>query len=67
MKEVQAHDMELQDLFTFRHFNEKYTVDDGAEMQHGLNEVYKKIYALGTHETREQMESMKPTLMSNDE
>ncbi|WP_042421167.1 hypothetical protein [Geomicrobium sp. JCM 19038] len=67
LSEVQAHDMELQDLFTFRHFNEEYTDDDSREFQHGLDHVYKRIYELGTHKTREDMESMRPTLMSNED
>ncbi|MBB6450635.1 hypothetical protein HNR44_002625 [Geomicrobium halophilum] len=67
MLNVQTHDMELKDLFSFRHFNEDFTSADSERFQHGLNEVYKKIYELGTEETKMKMDQLNPSPLSNDE
>lgn len=52
LDEVQAHDMELADLFTFKHFDERYSDADRNETQQGLNQIYDKLYELGTEDTR---------------
>ncbi|QQK79463.1 hypothetical protein HUG20_05865 [Salicibibacter cibi] len=65
--DVQKHDMELADLFSFRHFNEHFTTDDSERFQHGINQVYRTIYELGTPETKEKMDSMDPSPITNDE
>ncbi|SDJ12014.1 hypothetical protein [Natribacillus halophilus] len=67
MMDVQKHDMELADLFTFRHFNEEFTTADSDRFQHGMNDVYRKIYELGTNDTRTKMDSMHPSPLTNDE
>lgn len=56
--EVQAHDMELGDLFTFKHYNDKEIDRDRNEFQRGLEDVYRMIYKLGTPETKRQIESL---------
>ncbi|WP_078551934.1 hypothetical protein [Bacillus alkalicellulosilyticus] len=56
--EVQAHDMELGDLFTFKHFNELETDRDRNETQRGLYDVYRMIHKFGTTETKRAIESL---------
>ncbi|AXF57646.1 hypothetical protein [Salicibibacter kimchii] len=65
--DVQTHDMELADLFSFRHFDENFTTADSERFQHGINQVYRTIYELGTQETKEKMDSMDQSPLSNDE
>ncbi|WP_209124066.1 hypothetical protein [Alkalihalobacillus sp. BA299] len=65
LKEVQAHDLELSDLFTFKHFNEEFAEADRRETQRGLNQIYRKIYELGTPQTKQALEEIH--LMENDE
>lgn len=58
LDEVQAHDMELADLFTFKHFNEEFTEADRKETQEGLNQVFQELYRLGTEETKKALEEL---------
>ncbi|MDE5414865.1 hypothetical protein [Alkalihalobacterium chitinilyticum] len=65
LQEVQAHDLEAADLFTFKHFNEEFSEADRRETQRGLNQVYRLIYELGTPQTKQALEEIH--LMDNDE
>ncbi|MFB5664218.1 hypothetical protein [Alteribacillus sp. HJP-4] len=56
--EVQDHDVERQNLFTFRHFNEALTETDRHEYQDGLDKVFQMIYKYGSAETKKQVESI---------
>ena len=58
LTEVQAHDMQLRNLFSFRHFTEEYSDEDRNEFQEGLNQVYEQIYKLGTPETKRIVEEI---------
>ncbi|MFC0471272.1 hypothetical protein ACFFHM_12440 [Halalkalibacter kiskunsagensis] len=55
LHEVQSHDLELGNLFTFRHFDDSKIDDDRNEYQRGLNDVYEELYRLGTAETKEKI------------
>lgn len=55
LHEVQAHDVELGNLFTFRHFDDKKIDRDHNEYQRGLNDVFDELYRLGTEETKEKI------------
>ncbi|GAE31139.1 hypothetical protein [Halalkalibacter hemicellulosilyticus] len=52
LREVQAHDVELGNLFTFRHFDDQEGDRDKNEYQRGLNDVFEELYRLGTEETK---------------
>lgn len=52
LRQVQAHDLELGNLFTFRHFFDDKVDTDRNEYQRGLNDIYEAIYQLGTPETK---------------
>lgn len=58
LTEVQKHDLELRDLFSFRHFNELYTDNDRNETQLGLNHIYRELHRLGTPETKQKIEEI---------
>lgn len=58
LSEVQAHDMELSNLFTFKHFNNKIADADRDETQRGWNAVYKQLYELGTPPTKQAIEEI---------
>ncbi|WP_227938023.1 hypothetical protein [Alkalihalobacillus deserti] len=58
LREVQAHDLELGNLFTFRHFDDEKEDRDRNEYQRGLNDVYEAIYRLGTAETKEKIKEI---------
>ncbi|MBU8908864.1 hypothetical protein KH400_19890 [Desertibacillus haloalkaliphilus] len=58
LKEVQTHDLELRNLFTFRHFKDEFLDDDSNEFQNGLDHVYQKLYELGTPKTKQQIEEI---------
>ncbi|NEU31882.1 hypothetical protein GN156_14005 [bacterium LRH843] len=65
LREVQAHDMELGSMFTFKHFDETGRIHDKDEYQRGLNDVYEEIYRLGTPETKQQIEEI--NLINHDQ
>lgn len=52
LHEVQAHDVELGNLISFRHFDDETGDADKNEYQRGLDDVFKEIYRLGTEETK---------------
>ncbi|SDB83956.1 hypothetical protein [Shouchella lonarensis] len=52
LHEVNRHDVELGNLFSFRHFDETASDTDKNEYQAGLNDVYDRLYELGTAETK---------------
>jgi hypothetical protein len=58
LHEVQAHDMELGNTFTFRHFYDDKVDRDRNEYQRGLNDVYEELYRLGTAETKEKIKEI---------
>ncbi|WP_100406401.1 hypothetical protein [Bacillus solitudinis] len=58
LRNVQAHDVELGNLFTFRHFDDKKVDQDKNEYQSGLNDVYEALYHLGTSETKAKIEEI---------
>ncbi len=64
LNQVQSHDLELGNLFTFRHFDDLKVDRDKNEYQSGLNDVYEAIYNLGTEETKRKVEEI--GLMNND-
>lgn len=58
LDEVHAHDVELGNLFTFKHLDEKETVSDREETQDGLNQVFQQLYELGTEETKKALREL---------
>ena len=52
LSEVQSHDLELGNLFSFRHFDDETGDDDRNEFQRGLDDVFEQLYKLGTEETK---------------
>ena len=58
LHEVQSHDVELGNLFTFRHFNDEKGDQDKNEYQRGLNDVFEELYKLGTPETKEKIKEI---------
>ncbi len=58
LHEVQSHDLELGNLFTFRHFDDRKADEDRNEFQRGLNDVYEELYRLGTAETKEKIKEI---------
>lgn len=64
LNEVQAHDMELGNLFTLKHFKDKTADADRDETQRGWNAVYKQLYELGTPPTKQAIEEIN---LLNDE
>lgn len=58
LHEVQAHDVELGNLFSFRHFDDEKVDRDRNEYQRGLNDVYEEIYRLGTPVTKERIKEI---------
>ncbi|MFC0557522.1 hypothetical protein [Halalkalibacter alkalisediminis] len=58
LSEVQAHDLELGNLFTFRHFDDEQVDTDRNEYQRGLNDVYEALYRLGTPKTKAQIKEI---------
>ncbi|MDA3129896.1 hypothetical protein ACFPTR_01245 [Aliibacillus thermotolerans] len=55
LAETQKHDMELRNLFSFRHYDDVIADEDRNEFQSGLNQVFDMIYELGTPETKQQL------------
>lgn len=53
--EVHKHDVELSNLLTFKHFDELTADADKDEYQTGLNDVFDRLYQLGTDETKQQI------------
>ncbi len=53
LHEVQAHDVELGNLFSFRHYDDQKNDRDKNEYQRGLNDVYEALYNLGTPQTKQ--------------
>ncbi|RSL32553.1 hypothetical protein D7Z54_15485 [Salibacterium salarium] len=64
LNETQDHDLESQNLFTFRHFDESIAETDRYEYQAGMDKVIQMIYDLGTAETKQKIEEIH---MINDE
>ncbi|TWI52879.1 hypothetical protein [Halalkalibacter nanhaiisediminis] len=58
LHEVQAHDMELGNMFTFKHFDDQVGDIDRNEFQRGLNDVFEELYRLGTAETKQKIEEI---------
>ncbi|MCL7749313.1 hypothetical protein [Halalkalibacter alkaliphilus] len=58
LHEVQSHDLELGNLFTFRHFDDEQVDEDKNEYQRGLNDVYEELYRLGTAETKQKIKEI---------
>ncbi len=58
LTETQAHDMELRNLFTFRHYDDKLADDDRKEFQNGLTHTFQRLYELGTPETKQRIEEI---------
>ncbi|WP_088103140.1 hypothetical protein [Halalkalibacter urbisdiaboli] len=58
LHEVQSHDVELGNLFTFRHFDDGKVDKDKDDFQRGLNDVYEALYQLGTPETKEKIKEI---------
>ncbi|MDQ0208259.1 hypothetical protein [Alkalicoccobacillus murimartini] len=52
LHEVQAHDVELGNLISFRHFDDTEGDADKNEYQRGLNDIFDALYRLGTEETK---------------
>ncbi|MCM3762238.1 hypothetical protein M3212_15805 [Alkalihalobacillus oceani] len=55
LHQVQAHDVELGNLFSFRHFDDETGDADKNEFQRGLNDVFEELYRLGTAETKQKI------------
>ncbi|WP_059105838.1 hypothetical protein [Shouchella shacheensis] len=53
LRQVNRHDVELGNLFSFRHFDDIAGDTDKNEYQVGMNDVYEKIYQLGTAKTKQ--------------
>ncbi|WP_078395268.1 hypothetical protein [Shouchella patagoniensis] len=49
---VHTHDVELGNLFSFKHFDDLSADADKDEYQTGMNDIFDKIYQLGTPETK---------------
>lgn len=64
LTEVQAHDLELADLFTFKHFNERFSDADRDETQRGLEQAFQMIFDLGTEDTKRKINEIR--LADND-
>ncbi|MFB4165965.1 hypothetical protein ACE1TI_19735 [Alteribacillus sp. JSM 102045] len=58
LNETQDHDMEIQNLFTFRHFDESTTETDRHEYQSGMDKIFDMLYQLGTPETKKQIKDL---------
>ncbi|GAE37539.1 hypothetical protein [Halalkalibacter akibai] len=58
LHEVQSHDVELGNLFSFRHFDDEKVDRDRNEYQRGLNDVFEEIYRLGTPITKERIKEI---------
>ncbi|PSL43648.1 hypothetical protein B0H94_110124 [Salsuginibacillus halophilus] len=58
VSETHAHDMEAQNLFTFRHFDEHIEENDRYEFERGFEHVLHAIYDLGTPDTKAKIEEM---------
>ncbi|GAF15504.1 hypothetical protein JCM19046_4834 [Bacillus sp. JCM 19046] len=58
INEVHKHDVELSNLFTFKHFDELTADADKDEYQTGLNDVYDRLYQLGTEVTKQQIQEI---------
>jgi hypothetical protein len=65
LHEVQSHDVELGNLFSFRHFDDQKVDRDKNEYQRGLNDVYEALYNLGTPETKSMIKEIH--LVNNDQ
>ncbi|SDI53454.1 hypothetical protein [Alteribacillus bidgolensis] len=58
LNETQDHDMEIRNLFSFRHFDESMTETDQHEYQHGMDKIFDMLYELGTPETKKQIKEL---------
>ncbi|KGA97691.1 hypothetical protein AJ85_06000 [Alkalihalobacillus alcalophilus ATCC 27647 = CGMCC 1.3604] len=58
LHEVQKHDLELSNLFSFEHFDQSKTDIDQEEYQKGMDDVYEALYRLGTPETKRIIEEI---------
>ncbi|WP_017728955.1 hypothetical protein [Halalkalibacterium ligniniphilum] len=58
LHDVQAHDMELGNMFTFRHFDDLTGDSDRNEYQRGLNDIFEAIYQYGTNETKQKLDEI---------
>lgn len=58
LHEVQAHDVELGNLFSFRHFDDQKGDSDKNEYQRGLNDIFEELYRLGTAETKAKIQEI---------
>lgn len=58
LDEVHAHDMELGNVFTFKHMDEDHNVGDEKETQDGLNQVFQQLYELGTEDTKKALQEL---------
>ncbi|GAF66568.1 hypothetical protein BTS2_3469 [Bacillus sp. TS-2] len=58
LHEVQSHDVELGNLFSFKHFDTFKSDLDQSEYQNGLDDIYEAIYRLGTSETKRKLEEI---------
>ncbi|TSB45190.1 hypothetical protein [Alkalicoccobacillus porphyridii] len=52
LHETQAHDVELGNLISFRHFDDEIGDADKNEYQRGLGTIFDELYRLGTEETK---------------
>lgn len=55
---AQKHDMELGNMFSFRHFDDEKVDQDKDDLQSSLNDVYEAIYKYGTDETKRQIQEI---------
>ncbi|WP_018923343.1 hypothetical protein [Salsuginibacillus kocurii] len=58
LEKTQRHDLELTNLMTFRHFDERIEENDRYEYKDSFEHVLHAIYDLGTPETKEAVKSM---------
>ncbi|GAF22540.1 MULTISPECIES: hypothetical protein [Shouchella] len=55
IREVHKHDVELGNLFSFKHFDDLTADADKDEYQTGMNDIYDRLYTLGTEETKQKI------------
>ncbi|WYS07819.1 hypothetical protein MKZ27_07055 [Bacillus sp. FSL R5-0394] len=65
LRQVNKHDVELGNLFSFRHFDERAGDADKNEFQVGMNDVYERLYQLGTEETKAKIKEI--NLLNEDD
>ncbi|WP_096201668.1 hypothetical protein [Bacillus sp. FJAT-45350] len=58
LTEVQHHDLELQNLFSFRHFDEMNKVEDDNETRDGMEHILQTVYKYGSQETKQVLEEI---------